>query len=72
MDRAVTIVWPSSKVKYTKSPDHRVSAKRIWPYEIPKYSPLNADLEAVKAKRRIRRAANKTLRPIEKKLGKFK
>lgn len=31
----VKIVWPSSKINFKKSPDHKISAKRIWPYEIP-------------------------------------
>lgn len=66
-DEKVKIVWPSSRIHFKKSPDHRISAKRIWPYEISKGSALNADLEAVQA-RRNRKSVSKRLRPIPKKL----
>lgn len=49
------------------SPDHKISAKRIWPYDIPKGSPLNADLEAVKERRR-KSQKSRRLRPMDKRL----
>jgi hypothetical protein len=64
-NKKLKIVWPSSRLNFQKSPDHKISAKRIWPYEILKNSSLNADLDAVNLRRRSQ--AMKRLKPIGQK-----